>query len=267
MNATVRSLVLLSSLLASGAAYATTADLVLEDGHIVTLESSQPTVQALAVKGGRILALGNDADMGPYIGPATQIVDLKGMTAVPGFIEGHGHFMELGRTLTELDLTKAKDWDGIVALVAAAVKQAKPGQWILGWGWHQEKWDHAPQPNVEGLPLHASLDAVSPANPVMLAHASGHGVFVNAFAMKLAGISKATPDPQGGQIVRDASGEPIGFLRDNAMDPARDAYALYMEGCPRAAPGRFLPRLPSAPRASRPRAAGAPASWRPGLVR
>ena len=215
--------------LAAGAATAApSADMVLEHGNVVTLETAQPTAQALAVKGGRILAIGSDADMAPYIGKATQVVDLKGMTAVPGFIEGHGHFMELGRSLTELDLTKAKDWDDIVALVADAAKKAKPGQWILGWGWHQEKWDHAPQPNVEGLPLHSSLDAVSPSNPVILSHASGHGVYVNAVALKLAGITHATLDPPGGQIVRDAAGEPVGFLRDNAMGLVRSVYAAYM---------------------------------------
>ena len=127
-----------------------------------------------------------------------------------------------------LDLTQAKTWDDILALVATAVKKAKPGTWILGHGWHQEKWDHPPEPNVEGLPLHASLDAVSPDNPVMLWHASGHGVFVNATALKLAGIDKSTPDPQGGQIVRDANGEPVGFLRDNAMYPVQRVYAAYM---------------------------------------
>ncbi len=204
------------------------ADLVLEHGHLVTLEASQPEAQALAVKAGRIVFVGSDADVAPYIGKATRVLDLKGLTAVPGFIEGHGHFVELGHSLTALDLTKAKAWDDIVALVAAAAKKAKPGQWILGWGWHQEKWDQAPQPNVEGLPLHASLDAVSPDNPVMLSHASGHGVFVNAVTLKLAGVDKTTPDPQGGQIVRDASGEPVGFLRDNAMYPAQKAYAAYM---------------------------------------
>jgi len=204
------------------------ADLVLQHGNIVTLEAAQPRAQALAVKAGRILAVGSDADIAPYIDKKTQVIDLKGMTAVPGFIEGHGHFMELGRSLTELDLAKARNWDDILAMVADAAKKAKPGQWILGWGWHQEKWDHAPQPNVEGLPLHASLDAVSPGNPVMLSHASGHGVYVNAVALKLASITKATLDPPGGQIVRDAGGEPVGFLRDNAMNLARAVYGTYM---------------------------------------
>ena len=203
---------------------APTADLVLLHGNIVTEEKAVPKAQALAVKDGRILALGRDQDIQAYVGKGTEVLDLKGMTAVPGFIEGHGHFLELGETLMQLDLTKAKDWDEIVALVAAAVKKAKPGAWILGRGWHQEKWTHAPQPNVDGFPFHQSLDVVSPDNPVMLTHASGHGVYVNAVVLKMVGIQKGTPDPEGGQIVKDASGEPVGFLRDNAMNPVHRAY-------------------------------------------
>ncbi|HEY1773593.1 MAG TPA: amidohydrolase [Gammaproteobacteria bacterium] len=199
------------------------ADLVLEHGTLATLEAAQPTAQALAVKDGRIVAIGSDADIQPYIGKATQVIDLKGAFAMPGFIEGHGHFLELGDSLLQLDLTKAKDWDEILGLVATAVKKADPGAWIIGRGWHQEKWTHAPQPNVDGYPLHASLDAVSPDNPVMLTHASGHGVYVNAVVLKMVNITKATPDPEGGQIVKDASGEPVGFLRDNAMNPVHKA--------------------------------------------
>ena len=209
---------------------APTADLVLLHGNIVTEENAQPRVEALVVKDGRILALGSDQDIQAFVGKGTQVLDLKGMTAVPGFIEGHGHFLELGEFLTQLDLTKTKDWDEVVARVAAAVKKAKPGEWIVGRGWHQEKWTHPPEPNVDGFPLHASLDEVSPNNPVMLTHASGHGVFVNAVVLKMVGIQKGTPDPQGGQIVKDAAGEPVGFLRDNAMDPVHRAHDASTKG-------------------------------------
>ncbi|MFI4967650.1 MAG: amidohydrolase [Gammaproteobacteria bacterium] len=220
-----KSFALFLSLAATGTASASVppADLVLEHGTLATLEANQPTAQALAVRGGRIVAVGSDADIQPYIGKATQVIDLKGAFAMPGFIEGHGHFLELGDSLMQLDLTKAKDWDGIVAMVAEAAKKAEPGAWIIGRGWHQEKWTHAPQPNVDGYPLHASLDAVSPNNPVMLTHASGHGVYVNAVVLKMVNITKGTPDPEGGQIVKDASGEPVGFLRDNAMNPVHKA--------------------------------------------
>jgi len=215
-----------SFLFATSSAFAApTADLVLLHGKIWTVDKDRPQAQAMAVKEGKVLAFGTDAEIQAYVGKDTKIIDLTGMTAVPGFIEGHGHLLSLGQSLMELDLTKAKDWDDIVALVAAAAKQAKPGAWILGRGWHQEKWSHPPQPNVDGLPLHATLDAVSPNNPVMLEHASGHGIYVNALALKLAGIDRNTQDPAGGEIVRDAKGEPVGMLRDNAMELVGRVYA------------------------------------------
>lgn len=112
-------------------------------------------------------------------------------------------------------------WDQIVRMVAEAATKAKPDQWIIGSGWHQDKWTSKPTPNVEGFPTHASLDAVSPNNPVVLTHASGLGAFVNAKAMALSGITRDTPSPKGGDILKDASGDPIGFLRETASDLVR----------------------------------------------
>ncbi len=192
------------------------ADLVLRGGHVVTVDAARPEAQAVAVSAGRILAVGSDSEIQGYIGPHTRVIDLAGRLLVPGFIDAHAHFMGMGEALKELDLTKARTWDDIVALVAAAVQQAKPGQWIQGRGWHQAKWDRVPQPNVAGLPYNDSLSAVSPDNPVILTHASGHAIFVNKKAMELAGIGPGTPDPPGGEIVRDAHGRAIGALRDNA---------------------------------------------------
>lgn len=101
-------------------------------------------------------------------------------------------------------------------MVEAAAKQAKPGEWILGNGWHQEKWASVPKPNVEGFPFHDELSKVSPDNPVILSHASGHASFVNAKAMAAAGLTGKTPDPPGGEILKDATGRPIGLLRETA---------------------------------------------------
>jgi predicted amidohydrolase YtcJ len=123
-----------------------------------------------------------------------------------------------------LDLMNVKNWDEIVAMVADAVQKAQPGEWILGRGWHQEKWDETPEPNVDGLPLHDTLSKISPDNPVMLTHASGHSCFANAKAMKLAGITKDTADLPGGEIVKDAKGNPIGAFRETAQWPLREAY-------------------------------------------
>src|SRR6516165_10428289 len=154
--------------LLSLSAAAQPADLVLRNGKIVTMSASLPIVQALAVQGEKISAVGADADAAKWIGPRTQVIDLHGMLAIPGFIEGHGHFTGLGEFRMGLDLREERTWDDIVAQVGRAAKQAKPGDWIVGRGWHQSKWDHAPEPNVEGFPLHASLDKVSPDNPVLL---------------------------------------------------------------------------------------------------
>ena len=202
------------------------ADLVLRGGKIVTLETPA-TAEALAARAGKIAAVGTDQQIQSYIGPSTQVIDLKGRLAVPGLIEGHGHFMGLGASKMELNLRDAKNWDEIVAMVAAAAREAKPGTWILGRGFHQAKWDKTPQPNVLGFPVHDSLSKVSPHNPVWLTHASGHAGFANAEAMRLAGIDKNTADPPGGQVLKDAHGNPTGLLNEKAQGLVNRALASY----------------------------------------
>lgn len=192
------------------------ADLVLLNGKIVTVEPPPTQAQAIAVRGDRIVALGSTAQIKRHVGPSTQVIDLRGRLVIPGFIEGHGHFTGVGEAQLNLNLMKVKSWDEIVAMVADAVKSAKPGQWIYGRGWHQEKWTKTPQPNVEGFPTHHSLSAVSPNNPVVLTHASGHASFANAKAMELSNLTRDTPSPEGGEILKDAKGEPIGALRETA---------------------------------------------------
>ncbi|KPJ94756.1 MAG: amidohydrolase [Gemmatimonas sp. SG8_17] len=201
------------------------ADLVLRNGRVVTVDSSRPEAEAVAVAGDRIVAVGSDAEIARYIGSNTEVIDLGGKLAIPGFIEGHGHYMSLGRAQMVLDLTAVSNWDEIVSMVAQAAAAAAPGEWILGRGWHQEKWDSEPRPSVEGLPLHGELSHVSPDNPVYLTHASGHASFANAKAMELAGIAAQTPNPPGGQIVHDARGDPTGALREKAQGLVSDLIA------------------------------------------
>ncbi|MDH5590770.1 MAG: amidohydrolase, partial [Gemmatimonadota bacterium] len=193
------------------------ADMVLTNGKVVTVDPAHPEAEAVAIRDGRILAVGSSAEMADYVGPGTEVVDLAGRLAVPGFIEGHGHYMGLGHAQMILDLTTAADWEEIVAMVAEAASAAAPGTWIQGRGWHQEKWSHTPEPSVEGNPVHGSLSAVSPDNPVLLGHASGHAAFANARALELAGIGAGTPDPEGGTIVRGPDGAPTGLLRETAQ--------------------------------------------------
>ncbi len=181
------------------------------------MDPARPEAQALAVRGDTIVAVGTNEAIDALAGPSTKVLDVEGQFVMPGFIEGHGHYMGLGRAKMILDLTQAKSWDEIVAMVEEAARTAEPGAWILGRGWHQEKWATAPENTVEGVPTHHGLSAVSPQNPVLLTHASGHAAFANAEALRLGGVSAETPDPPGGEIVRDARGEPTGLLRETAQ--------------------------------------------------
>jgi predicted amidohydrolase YtcJ len=196
---------------------ATPADLVLTNGRVVTVDEATPEAQAIAVTGDRITALGSSADIKRYVGPGTKVIDVKGQFVMPGFTEGHGHFTGVGESQLQLNLMKVQSWDEIVAMVEQAAKTAKPGQWIRGRGWHQEKWTKKPDPNVEGFPTHASLDRVSPNNPVVLTHASGHASFANAKAMEISGVTRSSPNPDGGEILKDASGDPVGLFRETAQ--------------------------------------------------
>ncbi len=193
------------------------ADLVLRGGRIVTLDEARPNVEALAARGGTIVAIGTEQEIRRYIGSGTRVVDLKGALATPGFIDAHLHFTGVGEAARNLKLSTARNWDEIVRMVGDAAKKARPGEWIVGRGWHQEKWTETPTPNVDGFPLHEALSRVSPDNPVWLTHASGHAGFANALAMKIAEVQKTTPDPPGGQILKDAQGNPTGLFNERAQ--------------------------------------------------
>ena len=194
------------------------ADLVLINGVIYTADSLNPQVSALAVSADSILAVGSDEAVEALVGPETQVIDLQGRMAMPGFIEGHAHFMGLGESRMILDLTKARSWEEIVGMVGNAASESEPGAWIAGRGWHQEKWDSLPPgPLVDGVPAHRSLSQASPENPVLLEHASGHAAFANELAMRKGAVSAETLDPPGGEIVKDVRGEPTGLLRETAQ--------------------------------------------------
>jgi predicted amidohydrolase YtcJ len=229
----IAALICLAGLVAcAGDSEVESADLVLTNGKIVTVDDATPQAEALAVREGKILAVGTSSEMLAYAGDATRIVDLEGRLAIPGFIEGHGHYTSLGQSKLMLDLNDVSGWDEIVQMVGEAVAEAQPGQWITGRGWHQEKWDGVPEPSVDGVPLHTDLSAISPDNPVILGHASGHAAFANAKAMEVAGLGSETPDPPGGTIVKDASGNPTGLLRENADALVYSVMGAEMEARP-----------------------------------
>ncbi len=204
------------------------AELVIYNAKIQTVDDNNSIVQALAVKDGRVIATGTDQEISQY--KATQKIDAEGKFVMPGFIEGHGHFSGLGYSLINLNLMNTVSWDEIVGLVEEKVKSAKPGEWIEGRGWHQEKWIESPGETTNGYPYHKKLSDVSPDNPVILTHASGHGLFANEKAMEIAGVTIETPDPKGGRIVRDDAGEAVGVFEERAMSTIRASHEAYLDG-------------------------------------
>jgi hypothetical protein len=183
----------------------------------------------IAVRNQRIIGLGDKNIIDKFKNADTKIIDLENSFVMPGFIEGHGHFGGFGEGLQNLNFLHSKSWDDVIKLVEEKVKTAKPGEWIVGRGWHQEKWDKIPLNNVLGYPFHDELSAISPNNPVLLRHASGHAVFANERAMKEAGISKESPNPLGGEIVRDLEGEAIGVFEERAMNLVSSSYQDYLK--------------------------------------
>jgi len=188
------------------------ADKIFTNGNVYTVDKNFSKASIIAVRGDKILYVGNDAEMVDKLKSAdTQIIDLKGQTVVPGIIESHLHYMDLGESLLAIDIYE-KPKAEILKAVAAEVAKLQPGEWITGSGWSHEVWDVAEWPRKE------ELDAVAPNNPVCLSRKDGHSVWVNSKALEIAGITAATPDPQGGEIIRTASGEPSGILTDTAID-------------------------------------------------
>ncbi|WP_026966455.1 amidohydrolase [Algoriphagus terrigena] len=196
------------------------ADQVYLNGIVYTVDDGNPKVEAVAVKDGLILAVGTSAEIQGYVGEATEVIDLQGKTMTPGLIESHAHLMGIGYNKLELDLMYVKTYDELVAKVAEAAAKAKPGDWITGRGWHQDKWIEMPKETVQGFPTHEALSAVTPDNPVYLAHASGHASFVNQKALELAGISnlkgERPTEVTGGEILVDDLGNPTGILAEKA---------------------------------------------------
>ncbi|AYB34337.1 amidohydrolase [Chryseolinea soli] len=208
----------------------TPADTVILGGKIYTMEDAHPQVEAVAVTGDRIVFAGTEKEARERIGEKTTVINLEGKTLTPGFIEGHGHIMGVGYNELNLDLMDVKSFDEIVARVKDAVSKAQPGQWIVGRGWHQDKWEVKPGKMVKGFPLHQALSAVSPNNPVFLQHASGHAGFANAKAMEIAGVNQLSVEKlkkeqnEGGEILRDEMGNPTGLFSERAQSLITDHF-------------------------------------------
>ena len=201
----------------------TPADLIIRGGTIYTVEEGNPVVEAVAVSGDKIVFAGDLKDVSKYEGENTRIIDLQGKTMTPGFIEGHGHFMGLGYNELNLDLMSVTSYEELVEKVKEAVAKAQPGQWIVGRGWHQDKWTTKPEIMFKGFQTHQLLSSVSPNNPVFLRHASGHAGFANAKAMQIAGVNQLSVEKldkdlgEGGEIILDNLGNPTGIFNERAQ--------------------------------------------------
>lgn len=193
------------------------ADRVVVGANVLRCDAEGSRAEGFAIKEGRFVAIGGRELLERWRGPDTEVIDLHGQSVTPGFCDSHLHFIGLGESLQRLDLRDVRNWEGLIEDVAAAASRVPPGTWVVGRGWHQAKWDRPIDPSVEGYPVHAMLSARVPDHPVMLTHASGHACIANAKAMELAGVSAATRAPSGGEILRDALGQPTGVFRENAQ--------------------------------------------------
>ena len=183
--------------------------LVLRNGKLHTQDPGYPQATAVAIRDGRILAVGSDAEIELLADPNTQIVDLKGRLVLPGFTDCHIHFLKYALRRSQVILDGVDDWQEVRRRIRAGVERADPDEWVLGWGWNQNLWGDGTMPSK------ADLDDISPRNPVALSRTDGHSMWVNSLALEKAGITAETPDPPGSRIDRGlGSGEPTGILRE-----------------------------------------------------
>jgi predicted amidohydrolase YtcJ len=187
------------------------ADLVLRGGR-VWAGKGVPGGTAVAVKDGRVLAVGPDDAVSALIGPGTRVVELKGRLVVPGFNDAHVHFLSGGFGLLSVDLRDARDEAEMARRLGEHARSLPKGTWILEGNWDHESWPS------QSLPTRAGIDAATPDHPVFVQRLDGHMALANTLALRLAGITRETADTEGGTIVRDAQGEPTGILKDNAQD-------------------------------------------------
>jgi hypothetical protein len=188
------------------------ADLIVTNARIHTADANRPFAEALAVRGGRVAFVGSARGARALAGPNTRVVDLDGHTVVPGMVDAHAHLLGLGSALRRVDLVGTRSYDEVIARVVERARSTPAGEWIQGRGWDQNDWADT------RFPTHEALSRAVPDHPVYLTRVDGHAALVNARALALAGVTAATPDPDGGRLLRDADGNPTGVLIDNAED-------------------------------------------------
>src|SRR5947209_4992639 len=187
------------------------ADLLLRNAHIITMDASHPSAQAVAIEGERILWVGTDAEALQKF-PSARVVDLHHATLLPGLIDAHTHLLNLGQSLLRLNLKDVATPGEVIARVKQKAASTPADEWIQGWGWDEGKW-------AAHYPGNAELSSVSPRNPVYLVGLHTFAAWANKRALEIAGITEDTPDPESGKIVRDEkTGEPTGILLNHAQD-------------------------------------------------
>lgn len=191
------------------------ADLVLTNGNIYTVDERLGRVQALAIAHGRIVAVATSEEIRHWIGPQTKVIDLEGKFVLPGFNDAHVHLAMAGQQLLSVNLEGTRSIAEFQERIRARIERTAPGAWVTGGGWDQSLWKE------NRMPTRADLDAVSTRHPMYFRRVGGHSAVVNSLALEMAGITRETRDPAGGIIVRNASGEPTGWLRDSATDLVR----------------------------------------------
>lgn len=187
------------------------ADLIVVNARVYTVDDARPQASAFAVRNGRIIFVGSDREARYLSGTRTRIIDAKNRTVIPGMVDAHAHLLGLGTSLRNVKLAGSKTYDEVIAKVVEKARMAKPGEWILGRGWDQNLW---PDKN---FPTHEALSRAVPDHPVVLTRIDGHAVLANAMAMRAAGVSASTRDPDGGRIERASDNSPAGVFVDNAM--------------------------------------------------
>lgn len=197
------------------------ADKIIINANIYTVNESFPRAEAVAIRADTIMAVGTTAEVKAYQGEGTEVIDLGGKTMTPGLIESHAHIMGMGYNQLHVDLMYVQSYEELINMVSEAAEGAPDGTWILGRGWHQDKWETQSERRVKGFPTHHSLSEAVPDHPVYLAHASGHAGLANAKAMEIAGVNKSSTDPDGGEIFKDVSGNPTGVFNETAQSLIR----------------------------------------------
>ncbi len=187
------------------------ADLLITNATIYTMDPAQPTAEAFAVRDGKFLAVGSSAEIESHRGPNTEVIDLQGAPVLPGLTDAHIHFTHYALSLQQIPIFEVPTLDVMLQRVADKAATIPAGQWLVGWGWNHTLW---PEPR---FPTRQDLDRVAPDHPVLLREKSGHSAVVNSVALRLAGLDGKTPNPTGGELLRDSSGALTGILLE---DPA-----------------------------------------------